>query len=274
MSTSHRQFSIALMQTNSSNIIDDNIAELRAGFANLDESVDVVCLPECVNLLERNADKAKLLWQTEQEDAYLAAAKALAKDYKVWIHAGSLVIKDPKISTEKAVNRSFVINAEGEIVARYDKCHLFDVDLRDGSRYRESESFESGSSPVIIDTPFGRWGLAICFDLRFPALFQHYREAGADVVFVPSAFTRSTGEAHWETLLRARAIENQLFIIAAAQVGEHKDGRTTYGHSMVINPWGEVQTIIRDRIDTLYWTVDLDQIPAVRESMVLKQLSF
>jgi predicted amidohydrolase len=155
----------------------------------------------------------------------------------LWVHVGSLAIK---VSPDKAANRSFLIDPQGEIVARYDKIHMFDVDLADGETYRESRSYRAGESAVAADLPWGRLGLTVCYDLRFPALYRALAEAGASFLAIPAAFTRQTGEAHWHVLMRARAIENTSYVIAAAQGGKHENGRETFGHSLVVNPWGRI----------------------------------
>ena len=144
------------------------------------------------------------------------------------------------MSPEKAANRAFVIDPRGEIVARYDKIHMFDVDLAGGESYRESNNFRPGENAVAVDLPFARFGLTICYDLRFPALYRAIAEAGSTVLTIPAAFTRQTGEAHWHTLIRARAIENGSFVLAAAQGGLHENGRETFGHSLVVDPWGRI----------------------------------
>jgi deaminated glutathione amidase len=173
----------------------------------------------------------------EESDASLAMFRELARKLGIHLHLGSLAIK---VSSDKAANRSFLIDPRGEIVARYDKIHMFDVDLAGGESYRESRNYRPGESAVLHDLPWGRLGLTICYDLRFPALYRALAEAGAIFLTVPSAFTRQTGEAHWHVLNRARAIENGSFVFAAAQGGKHENGRETYGHSLVVDPWGRV----------------------------------
>jgi predicted amidohydrolase len=168
----------------------------------------------------------------------LAAVRAAAAKAGIWVHLGSLALLAE--AGEKLVNRGFVIDAAGEIRARYDKIHLFDVDLPTGESWRESAAYERGGRAVVIDTPIGALGLSICYDLRFPALYTALTNAGATVLAIPAAFTVPTGAAHWHVLMRARAIEAGAFVVAAAQVGRHADGRATYGHSLVVDPWGEV----------------------------------
>jgi deaminated glutathione amidase len=173
----------------------------------------------------------------EEEDASLAAFRQAARELKLFVNVGSLALK---VSPEKAANRSFLIAPDGEIVGRYDKIHMFDVDLPGGESYRESRNYRPGELAVVADLPWGRLGMTICYDLRFPALYRALAEAGASFFSIPSAFTRRTGEAHWHALMRARAIENGCFVLAAAQGGVHENGRETYGHSLVIDPWGRV----------------------------------
>ncbi len=167
----------------------------------------------------------------------LASFRELARKLGIYLHIGSLALK---ISPERAVNRSFLIDPHGEIVARYDKIHMFDVDLAGGESYRKSRNFRPGESRVVADLPWGRLGLTICYDLRFPALYRALAEAGASFMAIPAAFTKQTGEAHWHILVRARAIENGAFVFAAAQGGRHENGRDTFGHSLVVDPWGRI----------------------------------
>src|SRR5580704_8646861 len=173
----------------------------------------------------------------EDRDPALPAFCGLAEELRLWILIGSLAIK---VSDTKTANRSFLIDPKGHVVARYDKIHLFDVDLPSGERYRESNTVAGGARAVVTDLPWARLGLSICYDLRFPQLYRTLANAGASVLTVPSAFTETTGKAHWHVLLRARAIENGAFVIAPAQGGLHANGRHTYGHSLIISPWGEI----------------------------------
>jgi predicted amidohydrolase len=189
------------------------------------------------NIMELSRENLFAAIAEEEKDICLAAFRKLARELKIHLHIGSLAIK---VSPEKAANRAFIIDPRGEIVARYDKIHMFDVDLAGGESYRESNNFRPGESAVAVDLPFARFGLTICYDLRFPALYRALAEAGATMLTIPAAFTRQTGEAHWHTLIRARAIENGSFVLAAAQGGEHENGRATYGHSLVVDPWGRI----------------------------------
>jgi hypothetical protein len=175
--------------------------------------------------------------KSEEDDLSLKAYRELAKELKIHLHIGSLALR---FSPEKAVNRSFLIGPDGNLLACYDKIHMFDIELPDGESYRESANYQPGESAVISDLPWGRIGLTICYDVRFPALYRALAEAGAAFLTVPSAFTRKTGEAHWHTLLRARAIETGCFVFAAAQAGLHENKRETFGHSLIVAPWGEI----------------------------------
>jgi predicted amidohydrolase len=198
---------------------------------------DYVQTPEMTNILELKRDNLFAEIVPEEQDPSLAAFRDLARRHALWVHVGSLAIK---ASAEKAANRSFLIDPTGAIAARYDKIHMFDVDLANGESYRESRSYRAGDLAVVANLPWGPLGLTICYDLRFPALHRALAEAGAIFLASPAAFTKQTGEAHWHTLLRARAIENGAFVFAAAQAGQHEDGRATFGHSLVIDPWGRV----------------------------------
>jgi predicted amidohydrolase len=179
----------------------------------------------------------------------------------LWLHLGSLALRRPD---GRLANRGFVIDDQGVIRARYDKLHLFDVDLPTGESWRESAAYEAGEGAVVVDTPIGALGLSICYDLRFPALYQALSAAGATVLAIPAAFTRPTGAAHWHVLMRARAIESAAFVIAAAQTGAHEDGRGTYGHSLVVDPWGEVLIDMGEATGVGFAELDPDRIAEVR----------
>jgi predicted amidohydrolase len=193
--------------------------------------------PENTGLMEVKPELVVEAAESEGKNAPLARLKALARELRIWLHVGSLAVKLDKI---RIANRSYLIDPEGRIAARYDKLHMFDVDLPGGESYRESQYFKPGEKAVLADLPFGRLGFSICYDLRFPALYLALAAAGAEIIAVPSAFTRQTGEAHWHALIRARAIETGSFVLAAAQGGLHENGRSTFGHSLVVSPWGEI----------------------------------
>src|ERR1051325_5713003 len=198
---------------------------------------DYVQTPEMTNILERSRESLFAKIVPEEQDASLATFRELARALGIYIHVGSLAIK---VGPEKAANRGFLIDRKGEIAARYDKIHMFDVDLKGGESYRESRAYRPGDLAVLSDLPWGRLGITICYDLRFPALYRALAEAGATFLAIPSSFTRQTGEAHWHVLMRARAIENGCFVFAAAQGGKHENGRETFGHSVVVDPWGRI----------------------------------
>ena len=198
---------------------------------------DYVQTPEMTNILAARREQLFAAIVEEQSDAALAALRELARQLGIYIHIGSLAIR---ISSERAANRGFLIDRTGEIAARYDKIHMFDVDLGNGESYRESNNYRAGEAGVLADLPWGRLGVTICYDLRFPALYRALAEAGATMLAIPSAFTQKTGEAHWHILNRARAIENGCYVFAAAQGGKHENGRETFGHSLIVDPWGRV----------------------------------
>ena len=193
--------------------------------------------PENTALMELEPERLLAEVQAEDACAPLKRLQALAAELGIWLHVGSLGVK---LDPSRVANRSYLIGPDGAVVARYDKLHLFDVDLASGESYRESRHYRPGLRAVLAVLPFGRLGLSICYDLRFPALYRALAMAGAEFIAIPSAFTRQTGEAHWHVLLRARAIETGCYVLAAAQGGLHENGRRTFGHSMVVSPWGEV----------------------------------
>ena len=232
------------------------IAEAAAGGA------EMLFTPEMSGLLDRDNARAAKNIRGEGEDIALAAGRDAAKRNHIWVDVGSLAVL---VAGGKVANRGFVIDREGEIRARYDKMHLFDVDLPTGESWRESNVYSAGEGPVLVNgTPVGKLGLTICYDLRFPMLFARIAEADADVISVPAAFTVPTGRAHWHVLLRARAIEAGLFVVAAAQVGHHEDGRNTFGHSLVVDPWGEVLLDMGEETGVGFVDIDLSRISDVR----------
>lgn len=227
-----------------------------------DGGAAILFTPEMSGLLDRDADRAAKSVRLEENDEVLAAVRDAAHKHGIWVHIGSLAVRT---EGRQLANRAFIIDPRGEIRARYDKIHLFDVDLPTGETWRESNVYRHGSEAVIVDgTPVGKLGLTICYDLRFPALFARLAEANADVIAVPAAFTVPTGKAHWEVLLRARAIEAGLFIVAAAQSGHHEDGRNTYGHSLVVDPWGEVLLDMNEGPGVAFAEIELSRITDVR----------
>ena len=198
---------------------------------------EYVLTPEMTNILVAKREQLFAAVVEEEVDASLATLREVARKLGIYIHIGSLAIK---ISPDRAANRSFLVDPKGDIAARYDKIHMFDVDLADGESYRESRNYRPGELAVLADLPWGRLGMTVCYDLRFPALYRALAEAGATMLAIPSAFTKQTGEAHWHVLIRTRAIENGCFVFAAAQGGKHENGRETYGHSLIVDPWGRI----------------------------------
>jgi predicted amidohydrolase len=231
-------FTVGLVQMRSGLLPQANLdAAARLIVEARDAGAHYVLTPEMTNILEIKRERLFAAIAPEESDASLAAFRELARKLRIFLHIGSLAIKQ---SPERAANRSFLIDSVGEIVARYDKIHMFDVDLANGESYRESRSYRPGDIAVTADLPWGRLGLTVCYDLRFPALYRALAEAGSSFLAIPSAFTRQTGEAHWHVLNRARAIENGSFVFAAAQAGRHENGRETFGHSLIVDPWGQI----------------------------------
>lgn len=222
-----------------------------------------IATPENTYRLDRNRERALAAAGPEKGNAELAAWARIAQELGVWLLLGSAAIAT---GDGKVFNRSFLYTPEGKVAARYDKINLFDVTLGGGETYRESETVEGGGRAVLTEGPMGaKIGLTICYDLRFAALYGAYAKAGAEIITVPSAFTVPTGQAHWETLLRARAIETAAFIVAPAQGGRHEDGRATWGHSMMVDPWGKiVAKLDHDEPGVLVADLDLDQVAAAR----------
>jgi len=203
----------------------------------VNEGCQLLALPEAAGMMNKDRDDARTQITTESDDPYILACKKLAKFSGIWIHNGSTPISS---GDGRFLNHTNLINMSGETVTTYDKIHLFDVFLEGRPATGESNRYNPGTEAKVVDTPWGPWGLSVCYDLRFPHLYRDYAKSGATIMFIPSAFTVPTGEAHWEVLLRARAIENGAFVMAVAQAGKHDDGRQTYGHSMVIDPWGKI----------------------------------
>ena len=223
----------------------------------------ILFTPEMSGLLDRDPRRASHSLRAEDDDEVLAACREATRRTGLWLHLGSLAVR---AEADKLANRGFLIDPAGVIRARYDKIHLFDVDLPTGESWRESAIYRAGERAVVVEaTPIGRLGLTICYDLRFPELFSRLAEAGARAIAVPAAFTVPTGRAHWEILLRARAIEAEVFVIAAAQSGRHADGRETYGHSLVVSPWGEVLLDMGDDTRVGFVEFDLSLVDEVRK---------
>jgi predicted amidohydrolase len=258
-------FKIACIQTNSARELAPNLdfaaAQIRTARAG---GADLIALPENVAMMEPEGAKLRAKTQSEEKHEALSAFRDLAIETGAWILAGSLAVKLPE---GRIANRSYLIAADGAIKARYDKIHMFDVDLESGESYRESATFRPGEEAVLAETPWGLLGMTVCYDLRFPHLYRSLAQAGASMISVPSAFTQTTGRAHWHVLQRARAIETGTFIIAPAQCGVHAEGRRTFGHSMIVDPWGEILAEAGEEPGVIAAEIDLARVAEAR-SMV------
>ena len=259
------KFTVACVQTNSGRDVEPNIETAsqlvrRARGA----GADLVLLPEIVNMLEPRSQLARRKARPQDDDPALAAFRALAVDTGAWLLIGSLVIK---LNDEMLANRSFLVAPDGAIAAHYDKVHMFDVEVGDGQTYRESAAYRPGARAVVAATPWGRLGMTVCYDVRFPYLYRALAQAGAELISVPAAFTQVTGSAHWHVLLRARAIENGCFVLAPAQCGEHAEKRRTYGHSLIIDPWGEVLADGGEDVGFIVADIDLSKVALARRNI-------
>ncbi|TQI82472.1 putative amidohydrolase [Serratia fonticola] len=261
---------VALLQLCSGELVRDNLAQIEQQIKQLNAGVKLVMTPENALLF---ANSAAYREHAEQEGngPLQQAVREMARRYGVWLLVGSM----PLISREdpqRITTSSLLFDDQGEIRARYDKMHMFDVDINDiHAHYRESDTYQHGQQLTVVDTPVGRLGMTICYDLRFPGLYQALRAKGAELISVPSAFTRVTGESHWEILLRARAIENQCVILAPAQVGRHGATRRTWGHSMVVDSWGNILAENADAVSALKVRVDTGKLKTVRKQMPVMQ---
>jgi len=256
---------VGIVQLNTGNEVNaaiDNVEPLIREAAK--DGAQLITTPETTHLMEMDRRAVLEKASFECDDQGLRRFRSLARELGIWLHIGSLIIK---VADDKLANRAFVISAEGEICARYDKLHLFDIDLPNGESYRESRLYVPGKDAVLVESPWGKIGLSICYDLRFPHLYRTLAEDGASIIMVPAAFTVKTGEAHWHTLLKARAIETGCFILAAAQTGEHATGRSTYGHSLAVNPWGTVIADAKTRPGITLVDLDLAKVAETRLTM-------
>lgn len=261
---------IALLQMCSTADFDTNLQQIEQQLQQLHKSVKLVLTPENA-LLFSGAEAYRQFAETEGQGPVQQRLSELSRQYGIWLLVGSmpLISRD---NPQKMTTSSLLFDDKGELKARYDKLHLFDVEIADKHRqYRESDTYQHGERLCVVETPVGKLGLTMCYDLRFPGLFQALRDKGAELISVPAAFTRVTGEAHWEILLRARAIETQCFILATAQTGEHSLSRQTWGHSMVISPWGEVIAENPDRIAPLHANIASDELYKLRARMPVAQ---
>ena len=256
---------VACIQTNSKSDPNINIREvsslIRAARSN---GAELITTPEVVGMLEPNREKALNKAQPEHYHGVLREFRALSRDLAIWLLIGSISIK---LSNGKLANRSFLINPDGQIIARYTKIHMFDVEVNDGSIYRESATYQPGTSACLARTPWGLVGLTVCYDIRFPALYRDLAKAGAKIIFIPSAFTEVTGEAHWHILQRARAIENGCFIVSAAQTGMHEQNRKTFGHSIIVDPWGNILADADKDVGFITADLDLNLVDEVRKKI-------
>ena len=225
----------------------------------------LVALPETCSFMEKNRKAMQARLERQTDSAVLAALQAMAQDNDIFLLVGSLILADEK--SDKAVNRSLLIAPDGTVQAQYDKIHMFDVVLENGESHRESAAYQAGDKLVVTQADGVSLGLSICYDVRFPALYRRLAEAKAQVIFVPSAFTKQTGAAHWHILLRARAIETGCFIVAPAQIGVHENGRETYGHSLIIDPWGEILAEASDDDEVIIAAMDVALVDKARRQI-------
>lgn len=232
------------------------------------EGAQLILMPECANLMEQRPEQKAKLVTTADQDACVVGVSALARRYRVPTLMGSAIVKPEDEADERPVNRALYFDDRGEVAAWYDKIHLFDATTPNGEVYRESNGIKGGDRAVVAQTPYGGLGLTICYDVRFGYLHRALAQAGAMMIAVPAAFTVPTGQAHWEVMLRARAIETGCFVLAPAQGGAHEDGRRTYGHSMVVNPWGEVVAHLKhDHPAVLLADIDLSEVTRARTAI-------
>jgi predicted amidohydrolase len=229
-----------------------------------DQGADVVLTPEATALLETDRRRLFEKLEAEADNRALEALRAAASETGAWLVVGSLLIR---LDQATAANRCYVIDPSGRVAARYDKIHMFDVDIPDGQRYRESSAYRPGGEAVTVDLPWARLGLTICYDVRFPALYRALAQAGAQALTVPSAFTRYTGQAHWHVLLRARAVETGCYVLAPAQCGEHAGGRQTYGHSLIVDPWGTIVAEAGEEPAVIVADLDMEQVAEARRKV-------
>jgi deaminated glutathione amidase len=251
---SKTKFRVGLVQLCSGRSVERNLADATHLIRNAAKAgAQYVQTPEITTLMEPDRDRLFVATRPEEGNPALAHFRSIARELHIWLHIGSMGVS---VAPDKLANRSILIAPTGAIVARFDKLHMFDVQLPNGEKYRESTNYAPGTEAVLADLPWGRLGLTVCYDLRFPGLYRALAQAGADILAIPSAFTQPTGEAHWHVLLRARAIENGCFVLAAAQTGVHETGRKTYGHSLIVGPWGEI--IADGGVETGIVTADID----------------
>lgn len=254
---------IGLVQPNIWDDMRANIAHVSALVRQAkDGGAEFITTPENSGFIGVNAAASVAAGKPEESHPALQAFRTLSAELKVWLLVGSLAIKPE--GANRNFNRSYLLNPEGEIAARYDKIHLFDVDLPSGETYRESNSIAPGADGVVVPLPFATLGMSVCYDLRFPGLYRGLAQAGAEVITIPAAFTRTTGKAHWHVLMRARAIETGTFVIAPAMWGDHPGNRQTYGHSLVVDPWGRVLADMGEGVGAAVVEIDLGEVAKAR----------
>lgn len=257
-----RKFTAACVQLTSQREFEPNIEAAGALVRRArDAGAELIATPEIVGMFEPKRALHLEKARSEADNPFIAACRALAAETKAFLLIGSTAVK---LDATTLANRSFLIDPAGEIVARYDKIHMFDVDLPNGETYRESALYRPGEEAVIAALPWCKLGMTICYDLRFPHLYRALAKAGAEIVTIPSAFTVPTGRAHWHVLMRARAIETGCFVLAPAQWGEHAEGRKTYGHSLIVAPWGEVLADAGEGVGVITAEIDLDRVAEAR----------
>ena len=261
---------------------DDPVANLELTKSMVQRAAEAgaqfIATPEVTNCVSSSRRRQNEVLALQEDDQTLAAMCAAAARFGVWISVGSLALKLP--DDDRFTNRSFMIDPSGRIVSQYDKIHMFDVTLSETEQYRESDGYRAGDHAVIADTAFGKIGMTICYDIRFPHLYRGLAKSGASILLIPAAFAQPTGRAHWEVLLRARAIETGCFVIAAAQTGEHQTTqgrpRKTYGHSMIVSPWGEILADAGEDQGIIYADLDLSLVESTRARVpsILSNQSF
>ena len=265
-------FTVACVQTTAGPDVKTNIINASALVREAHKSgATLIVLPEVTNIIDMDRSAMAEKLSAEVDDISLVAFCTLAVELKVWLLLGSLGLKhETALNAEgkpKFANRSFLIGDDGVVRNRYTKIHLFDVDLGAGETYQESKSYEPGNETVVADTPWGKLGMTICYDIRFPHLYRKLAQAGAKFLSIPAAFARPSGKAHWHVLMRARAIENSCYVFAAAQCGEHGGGRSTYGHSLIVDPWGEILADGGTEIGFVLAEIDISLVDKVRQKI-------
>jgi predicted amidohydrolase len=255
------RFTAACLQMRSGRDLARNVEAVAAAAKEARAAgVDLLQTPEMTTIVERERDALLAVIGEDGANPELDAFREIARENALHLHVGSMAVR----VGDRAANRAYVIAPTGEVMAQYDKIHLFDVDLAGGETWRESNSYVGGGKAVVVDLPFARIGIGICYDIRFPQLYRAYGDAGAEVITAPSCFTRQTGEAHWHVLQRARAIENGAYMISAAQAGRHEDGRETYGHSIIVDPWGRILAEAGTEPGLIIAEIDIHAVAATR----------